>query len=456
MDFKQKQKFILEGNMSKVIIILAAPIMFNNLIQTLYNLADTYWVSKLGTTSMAAMTLVFPVVFLSLSIGMGINVAGTALISQYIGANKESEGKKIASQMVTFAFTLAIILTLLGYLTTPFIVRAMGGEGEVFTQGTDYLSIMFWEMPSMFLILVYTAIKQAQGDTFTPMVLNVAGVILNIILDPIFIFVLDFGIKGAALATVFSRTIFALYSIYTLFIKKEGIFLEKSNLKLDIRRLEEILRISVPASLGRSASALGFIILNTFIISYGEDTLAAFGIGNRINSLILMPAQGIGMALATIIGQNIGAYKKDRVKLAFTTSIKLTTTFMAIGGIVIFSLSQNIISIFVQGDLEVLNQATKYLKLVSASLPLMGFFQIFIGTFQGAGHTVYAMIMEMGRLWALRIPMIILFGKLTTWGSDGVWYAMVLSNLFICIYGLIIYLSGKWRKEVIKVKALSE
>lgn len=452
MNFKEKQKFILEGSMPKVILALATPIMFNNLIQTLYNLADTYWVSKLGTTSMAAITLVFPVVFLTLSVGMGINVAGTALISQYIGSNRENDGKRIASQMVSFALILSLFLSIIGYFSTPFIIRAMGGEGGVFTQSTEYLSLMFWEMPGMFLILVYTAIKQAQGDTFTPMILNVAGVVLNIILDPIFILVLGLGIKGAAIATVFSRTIFAIYAIYTLFSNKNGIYLEKSNLKLDKKTLREIINISLPASLGQSAAALGFIILNSVVISYGENTLAAFGVGNRINSLILMPAQGIGSSLATIIGQNLGAYKKDRAKLAFNTSIKLTTSFMILGGITIFMLSQNIVSIFVQNDPDVFNQATNYLRLISLSLPLMGFFQVFVGTFQGSGHTIYAMIMNMGRLWALRLPMIIIFKKYTSWGSSGVWYAMVLSNLFICVFGLTVYLSGKWQKQVIKAK----
>ncbi len=454
MNFKEKQKFILEGKMPKVILTLATPIMFNNLIQTLYNLADTYWVSKLGTTSMAAITLVFPVVFLTLSVGMGINVAGTALISQYIGSNRENDGKRIASQMVSFALILSLFLSLIGYFSTPFIIKAMGGEGGVFTQSTEYLSLMFWEMPGMFLILVYTAIKQAQGDTITPMILNVAGVILNIILDPIFILVLGLGIKGAAIATVFSRTIFAIYAIYTLFVNKNGIYLEKNNLGLDKKTLSEIINISLPSSLGQSAAALGFIILNSVVISYGENTLAAFGVGNRINSLILMPAQGIGSSLAAIIGQNLGAYKKERAKLAFNTSIKLTTSFMVVGGITIFMLSQNIVSIFVQNDPNVFNQATNYLRLISLSLPLMGFFQVFVGTFQGSGHTIYAMIMNMGRLWALRLPMIILFKKYTSLDSSGVWYAMVLSNLLICILGLIIYLSGKWQKEVIKAKTV--
>ncbi|WP_249168729.1 MATE family efflux transporter [Alkaliphilus sp. B6464] len=455
MNYKEKQKLILEGNMSRVILTLAAPIMFNNLVQTLYNLADTYWVSKLGTLEMASITLVFPVIFLTLSVGTGINVAGTALISQYIGSNGEKDATRVATQMFSFSVILSIILGIIGYFSTPYIVKAMGGNGDVFTYSTEYLSIMFWEIPGMFLFLVYTSIKQGQGDTVTPMVLNVMGVILNIILDPIFIFTFGMGIRGAAIATVLSRMIFALYAIYTLFAQKNGIYLDKNNLGLDRKTLGEIISIGLPASLGQSAAAFGFVILNGFVISYGADTLAAFGIGNRINSLILMPVMGIGNALATIIGQNLGANKKDRTTLAFKTSMRLSTIFMIIGGIILFIASPNIVSIFVKNDPEVFRQGTEYLKLISASLPLMGFFQVFVGTFQGSGHTIYAMMMDMGRLWGIRIPMIMLFKKYTHWGSSGVWYAMVLSNGLICIFGLIVYLSGKWQKQIIKKKALA-
>jgi len=455
MNFKQKQQLILEGNISKVILTLAAPIMFNNLVQTLYNLADTYWVSKLGTSQMASITLVFPVIFLTLSIGIGINVAGTALISQYVGSNDQKNATRVATQMFSFSLILSIVLGILGYFSTPYIIKAMGGTGDVFTYSTQYLSIMFWEIPGMFLFLVYTSIKQGQGDTVTPMILNVMGVVLNIILDPIFIFTFGMGIKGAAIATVLSRMIFALYAIYTLFTHKNGIFLNKNNLRLERKTLNEIITIGLPASLGQSAAAFGFIILNGFVISYGADTLAAFGIGNRINSLILMPVMGIGNALATIIGQNLGANKNDRAKLAVKTALKLSTIFMISGGIVLFTLSPNIVSIFVTEDPEVFRQGTEYLRLICAALPLMGFFQVFVGTFQGSGHTVYAMMMDMGRLWCLRIPLIMLFKKYTQWGSSGVWYAMVLSNALICIFGLAIYLSGKWQQQVIKQKALA-
>lgn len=455
MNYAGKRQLILHGNMPKVIMILAAPIMFNNLIQTLYNLADTFWVGRLGTKELAAMGLVFPFVFLIISLGMGMNVAGTAMISQYTGKDDIESARTVAGQIFTFALILSTLLGIIGFFTAPFMVSFVKGDPVVLDLSAQYLSIMFLDMPIIFLFFVYNAIKQGQGDTFTPMILNVCGVVLNIILDPIFIFKLGLGIRGAAIATILSRAIFALYAVYTLFTHKKGVYLTRKHLKLQKDLLLRIIKIGLPATIGQSGSAIGFIVLNSFVISYGSATLAAFTVGNRINSLVLMPAMGIGSSLTTIIGQNLGADQKDRAKLAFKASTYLSTIFMTIGGLILYLSASVVVGIFVNDDPIVLAEGIQYLKLICIGLPLMGIFQILIGTFQGSGHTRYGMAMEMGRLWLLRIPMIMLFRYFTDWGSNSVWYAMLLSNFLICVVGMMIYLRGSWQEKVIHSKALA-
>jgi len=451
MKYSNKRQFILEGKMWRVILTLAAPLMANNLIQTLYNLGDTYWVSRIGSVELAAMGLVFPFIYLIISLGMGMNVAGTALISQYVGSENKEEAGRIAGQLFSFSLILSVALGFIGYFMTPYLIRLIGGKGELLKASTDYLSIMFWDMPIMYLFFVYNAIKQGQGDTVTPTVLNVCGVVLNIILDPIFIFKLGLGIKGAAYATILSRGIFAIYAIISLFRDTNGVHITQKMLKLNKTLLVKIIKVGLPASLGQSASALGFIILNGFVISYGEATLAAFTIGNRINSLVLMPIMGIGSAIATIIGQNLGADKIDRAKEAFKTSILMSTTCMVIGAIILYSGARYTVGVFTT-DALVLSEGIQYTHLISLGLPFMGIFQILVGTFQGSGHTIYAMAMDIGRLWCFRIPMIVLFKKYAAWGSNAVWYAMVLSNLFVCILGYSIYLQGNWQRKVIEKK----
>ena len=449
MDYVKKRDLILNGKLSKVILTLALPIMFNNLIQTMYNLADTFWVSKLGHIQVAASTFVWPVLFLMISLGIGINVAGTSMISQYTGANNKEKAKEVATQIFIFSIIFSSVLSIIGYFASPLIVKVMGATGELFYNSNVYLKIMFFDFPGLFIFSIFTAIRQAQGDTLTPMILNVAACLLNVLLDPVFIFPLKLGIGGAAIATVLSKVVFIPYILYLLFTKKDGVHLSIKDLKFKKEILKKIIKIGLPSSIGQSGEALGFIILNMLIASYGSYTLAAFGIGNRINSIVMMPALGIGNALVSIIGQNIGADNLDRAKEAFKTSMFLSISILLIGGTILFLISKYVIGIFTT-DINVLRDGTLYLKLISATLPFMGIFQICVGTFQGSGHTIYSMIMEMSRLWLIRLPLVTIFKLYTSLGSSGVWIAMIISNGIICIVGLLIYKSGKWQNKIIK------
>ncbi|MCY6369097.1 MATE family efflux transporter [Clostridium ganghwense] len=454
MNYKHKREMILYGDMKKVLLTLAFPIMFNNLVQTLYNLADTYWVSKLGAVEVAATGFVWPVLFLMISFGMGVTIAGTSLISQYIGSNQKKEANLIASQIFSFSIILSIALAAIGYFITPFVVKLMGADNALFTNSCIYLKIMFLDVPCLFIFLVFGAIRQAQGDTFTPMVLSTISVITNVILDPLFILKLNMGIKGAAIATVISKLILTPYIIYILFTNHNGVHLTRKNLKLQKSVINKILKVGLPSSIGQSGAALGFIILNIFIVLYGNDTLAAFNIGNKINSIVMMPAMGIGSALASIIGQNLGADQTSRAKHAFKTAIIISTIFSIVGGAILFLFAGNVIKVFVPNskDAEVIIQGQEYLKIISACLPLIGIFQILRGTFQGSGHTFYSMFMDMGRLWLLRLPMIVCIQRFTNLGPTSIWYSMVLSNAIICGIGMLIYLSGKWQNKVIHNK----
>ncbi|BEP28433.1 MATE family efflux transporter [Helicovermis profundi] len=449
MSLNNKRDLILNGNINRMILILALPVMANNLIQTIYNLTDTYFVSKLGTTQIASIQFIWPVIFFMISIGMGVSIAGTSLISQYIGANELENAKKVTGQVISFSFLISIFLGVVGFFLTSPLLKFMGAKGEFLLYSTSFLKIIFIGSPTMFAMFSYNAIRSGLGDTVKPMIIGLLSVILNIILDPVLIFYFHMGVKGAAIATVISRAIFGLYAILTLFNQNNDFYISYKHLLIDKSLLSKIIKIGIPSSIGQSTTAVGFMVLNIFIVSFGEATLTAFAIGNRINSLILMPAMGIGSALATIVGQNLGADNPKRAKKAVFSSTVITTAFLVLGGMILIYFASPIVKLF-SSDPSVISQGTYYLILVTLSIPLMGFFQILIGTFQGSGHTLSAMIMMMGRLWALRIPMIIIFKNYTNLGTNSVWYAMILSNLIICIVGYIIYKTGKWQRKKIK------
>lgn len=451
MGIKQNRTLILEGNMKRVILTLALPVMANNFIQTIYNLTDTYFVSKLGTTEIAAIQFVWPMIFFMMSLGAGVSIAGTSLISQYSGAADDEMAKKVSGQVITFSVVFSIILGIIGFIITPPLLKIMGATDDFYIYASDFLRLMFIGGPTMFMMFAYSAIRNGLGDTYRPMKIGGLSVLSNIILDPIFIFTLGLGIKGAALATIIARGTFGIYSIWTLFEKNSDFKIEKKHLFIDKNLMLELLKIGIPSSVGQSMTSVGFMVLNIFIISFGEATLTAFAIGNQINGLVLMPAMGIGSALTTVVGQNLGADNIDRAKKAVKTSMIMATLFLSIGGLPLIYFAEEVIGLFTT-DLEVLRQGTYYLILITLSIPLMGVFQVFVGTLQGAGKTLYSMGLMTARLWLIRLPLVILFKNYTNLGETSVWYSMIISNFIVCILGYMIYKSGVWEKKRIESK----
>lgn len=454
MEKIDKRKMILGGNMYKTILILSLPIMMNNLIQTIYNLVDGIWVSKISSVHFAATAFVFPINFFFISFGMGLSIAGTSILSQLIGGGKIKEAKEYSSQLIAITILSSILFTIIGYILSPIAIQLMGGTGEFAKYANTYLRIMFFEIPFMYLFFNINSMMNSQGDTITPMLLSGGSAIINVILDPIFIFTFGWGIAGAAWATVISKAILSFIGIGIIFGENNKIKPSFINFKFDIEKIKKIIGVGLPISFGQTGASLGFIILNGFIASYGTSTLAAFAMVNRITSLVMQPAMGMGAALTAIVGQNMGANQIERTKEAFQKAFKLSILIGFIGSVILLVFDSEIINLFIQSedDPSVIQLGLTYLGYISLSMPLMGMFSVFKGLFQGSGHTKHSMAMEIGRLWLVRIPMILIFKKFTDMGSTGIWFSMSFSNLIICIYGYIIYRTNVWKKKIIKTK----
>lgn len=451
---RDKRSLILKGNLYKVIGVLALPIMVNNLIQTLYNLVDGVWVSKIGSVEFAATAFVWPVNFFFISIGTGLSIAGTSIISQFIGANDYKEARNYASQLLAISLMASIVLALIGYGATPYIIKLMGGTGDLAKFGSIYLRITCLDMPFMFLFFNFNSIMNAQGNTLLPTLFSGISAVLNMVLDPIFIFNLNMGVAGAAIATLISKGVLAAAGMFVLFSGKSKITPSFKNFKFSKERLSKICRVAIPSSVGQSGSSVGFMVLNSFIVSYGSSTLAAFAMVNRVTSLIMQPAMGIGAALTAIVGQNLGNNQLTRAKEAFSKAIKLTVVFSGVGILTMLAFDSEIINFFMQSkdDMKVIEESIVYLHYIAWSMPLMGIFSVLQGVFQGSGHTKNSMAMEIGRLWFVRLPMILGFKYFTNIGSTGIWFSMSFSNLIVCIFGYLLYRRGSWQQLVVHGK----
>lgn len=447
------------GPITPALLQLAWPVMLSNLFQTVYNLVDTLWLGRLGKVAVAAPTIAWPLVFLMISLGAGVTIAGTALVAQYTGARRYEEANHAAGQVFSFTAILALVLAAGGALAARPLMLLMGAGPDLLGSATTYLRIIYAGIPAMFGMFIVTALLNGIGDTVTPMKLMGISVGLNILLDPLLIFgwgpFPEWGIAGAAYATVISRGGIAIVGLWLLFSGRVGLHLRPRHLLLRVETVRQIVTIGAPASLGQSGTAIGFSIMTGILARFGTAVVSAFGIGNRVISIALMPAMGLGQATATMVGQNLGAEEPGRAERVAWTGMGISTGFLVLAAIATYILRASIVHLFIT-DPEVIELGARMFAVVAVAFPFMGILQVVIGTYQGAGHTVYSMSFALFRLWALRIPLVYLLGF--TWGmrADGVWWAMFGSNLGASVVSLAFFLTGNWKHRVIKEAPLPE
>ncbi|MFA5470951.1 MAG: MATE family efflux transporter [Acholeplasmataceae bacterium] len=449
---ERKQHLILKDpNIYKGLLVLAIPLMLNNLIKTLHDVIDMFFVSEIpgfSTEAINSISLTFPVFFTYLSLGIGLSAAGTALISQHVGSKQIDKAKKYASNLFIISIILGIILNVVAFFIAEPIMRLMGTDGFTLENSVKYLKIRAFELPFVFIFFAFTATRQSSGDTVTPVIYGVITVVLNIILSPLLITVFGFGVSGAAIATLIANVVIMPFMIHQLFNAKEGLTIDKKYLRIDQDISRIIIKYSVPASLGQSITAIGFIIMNTIIVSYGDPTIAAFSVGNRITSIILHPVMAIGGVLAAYLGQNIGNENPKRARLAFRKAMILSFGLMAIGAFGLIWVRSPLLSIFIKDDPVALKLGMEYMFYLLIGLPLMGIFQTFVGTFSGTGDTKFTFAFTITRLWFMRIPAILIFKYFTDLGSSGIWYAMLISNILIIIPGIYFYRRVDFKPKV--------
>lgn len=451
---KSNIEFITNGNITDVIFKLSIPLMISNLIKTLYGITDGIYVARISSEDYAATSFTWPVLYLFIAVGLGVSVAATSLMSQRLGARKLKDCSIYAVHTLILTTVLGVIFSILGVITAPFIVRWMGATGSF-----EYKSYIFLAINSVGLLFDmiffgYQSILNSQGRTKSMTIISTISSVTNVVIDPFFIFDnvlgipgLNMGLAGAAWATVISKVLLVVFAI--IVVKKESeIEVSFKNFKLDMGIIKHIFSIAIPASLGSSGEAIGFTVLNGFIQSYGTTTLAAFSMGNRLSDIFNQGAIGIGMALTSITGQNIGAGKKERSKDIFKRANVIITFFSLASAIIILLFKDQLLSIFIKdrSDIELWRQASEYMYFSAIITFFMGYFSAINGFFQGVGKTKLTMYLSLARLWVLRLPLIMILKSLTDLGSTGIWISMLVSNALTVIVGFIIYKRGRWER----------
>ena len=454
--FKSKDELdLLEGPVRKNLFYLSLPVIVINLLHTAYNLADTFWLGQYSGDALAAITFAFPLVFFLISLGMGLAVAGSVLVAQFEGSGKTGRRDYAASQTIAFSALASILLGLFGYFFIGDIVGLLGATGNVAASASGYLQIISIGLFSMFGFLVFQSLMRGFGDTVTPMLLMLGTVILNIIIDPFFIFgwwiLPEMGVEGAAIATILSRTLALSIGIAILFKGSRGLEISLSEMKPDFGFFKKMMNIGIPASLegaGRSISvnALTAVVGWTF----ASPVIAGFGIGIRIFSMIFLPAAAVGRGVESMTGQNLGAGNYERAGETARTGAKYTFLILTALGVITFIFADSIASVFISSGQEnsalIAKTGADFLRYVAFSFGFIGVLRSYNGSFRGAGKTLTAAVISIATLGLIRLP-IAYIGAIEI-GAKGVWIAFFISNVLGAVIAYTWYQKGTWKQTL--------
>lgn len=454
---KYNKDLILNGNMLKAILSLAIPVVINSFLQTMYNLTDTYWLGKLGTNQIAAINLVTPVQNIVINFGMGVTVAGSVLVAQYIGAKQEEEARSMANQIFACAMLFSVVCAAVCFLATPGIVNWLGADSDTYGHSVVYLRIVIMDMPFLFMVNIFQAIHQAQGDTVRPMFLNLLGITLNMVLDPLLMLTWDMGVAGAALATLSAKAVPAVIAFCLLCRKKNTVHLDIRHLHFEKDKIKSILSIGLPTAIGGSTMQLGFLLMSKNVFAYGTQAMAAYGIGNKVNGLISLPSNAIGSATATIVGQNMGARQEARAEKGYLLSRNICVGFLFLGGMILSRgfISKAIVSVF-SDDPEVIAMASDFLSIMAFWCWTNGIYNSTSGLFQGTGHTEVTMAVDATRLWIFRFLTLWFCESILHLGVRSIWFSVVVSNGISSLILYALYKTQLWKKSRIKIAEKKE
>jgi len=386
---------------------LAWPTLIATLIQTTYNLVDTAYVGRLGTGPLAALTFSFPLFFTLVSFNMGMGVGLNAVVARHLGAGLEQSAANAAMHGIVASLTCALGLFLGTEIFLGPLLTLLGAEQEIHRLAGDYMRIVAAGVFLMFPMYAVISTFTAQGDTITPMKVQFFTLFLNLILDPLFIFTFNLGIKGAALATNLSLCA-GLFLALGYLKRKSIIKLNLHNWSFSPAMIREIFAIGLPASLTMLLMAIYMMGINRLIAGYGTDTVAALGLVTRLDSAIIIPMVALSVALLTLTALFYGAREFAVLKQTIHFAIKVNLVFALVCGLVMFFRPHFFLRPFTN-EAEPLRLAALYLKFEVLNFPFMAITLSGNRALQGLGLSLPGLVINAGRLFLISLPLAMIF-----------------------------------------------
>ena len=438
---KHKQYDFTEGNIFRQLFIFATPILLTNLLQVSYQFIDSLWVGNLiGPDALGAIAISGTVMFTVLSFVIGLNNAALTILSQQKGKGSESGLRNYLNAFVVLLSGMSLILGVTGYYFADEILRMLGTPEVMMPMAVSYLKINFIGILFLFGYNFIGTVLRSIGDSKTPLYFVLVAVLLNTVLDPLFIHTFGWGIKGAAYATIFSQGVAFLIGILYM-LRKKLVPFSKPHLPAKTE-VFAILKLGIPAGLQMSVISAGVMAIMSVVASFGPAVVAGYGAAQRLDSLIMLPAQALGTAVNSMAGQNIGAGKWDRVHQITRYSFLANLIVMFFLATLIFLFAEYGISLFIQ-EPEAARFGTEYLKMIAFFYPFLGINFVLNGTVRAAGAMFQVLILNIISFWILRYPVTYLFANY--FGEQGIALGIGASFIISSLLAFLYYKYGKWK-----------
>ena len=453
MSTEQTQNKMGTMPVRKLLISMSLPMMASMLVQALYNIVDSIFVSRVSEAALTAVSISFPIQNLMISLGVGIGVGVNALLSKSLGEGNQKHAQRIALQGIFIELICCLIFILIGFFAMDVFFRGQTNDAEIIALGKDYLSICCIFSVGLFAQLIFERLLQATGRTMLSMISQCTGAITNILCDPLLIFgvpalgIPAMGVTGAAIATVFGQIVGGIVAIILNVRKNKELCFAVRGFRVEGKVCGSILYIGIPSAIMGSIGSFMTYGVNKILFAFGEigkTAAAVFGIYFKLQSFVFMPVFGLNNGMVPIVSFNYGARRADRILQTVRLSAIYAVSIMAVGMAVVQLIPGQLLLLFDASE-HMLRIGVPALRIISLCFVFAGFTIVCSSVFQALGNSFFSMIMSITRQLAVLLPAAYVLAH--TIGLEAVWYAFPIAEVF-CLVIAVIMLRHTYSKVI--------
>lgn len=443
-------KDMTQGSAAKLILTFSIPMFIGNIFQQLYNMVDAIVVGRyVGPNALAAVGTSFPIIFLLVSLVLGLTMGSGVVISQFFGAKQIDQVRKAVSTALSFQLVFSIALSVIGLLISRPLLVLLRTPPEIINDSAAYMQIFFGGLVFMFAYNAFAGVLRSLGDSKTPLYFLIISSLINIVLDVYFVVSLGWGVRGVAWATLIAQAVSSVLCVVYVYRRVPLLRFSRADWAFDISIFKTMLRIGIPSSIQQTVASLGMMFMQALVNSFGSVTMAAYTAASRMDSFAMMPIMNLGMAVSTFTGQNIGAGKLDRVRNGMWSAVGMVIFCCLVVSVLVFTVGPQMIQVFITADqAEVINQGVEYMKTVSIFYAVFGVMVVMSGVLRGAGDTMIPMLTTLIALivrvsvgyWLVTIPSI---------SYRGIWWAIPAGWIVGTTIPVIRFYSGAWKAKAV-------